>query len=227
MGGCGDGGDIDWELTMLWCSWDIHELKATHQTKSWRAKKDAECWTKIMTMQTQAHADLWTHVWSFDFNIWIKRHKQEWSWVHPHLWMSSLVERDVEEARRHCNTQTTHKLRLRCCLRSRVSKSPLWYKLGCLNLFCHLWRQFPVTPQLMAVYLGGEAGGVQKACAAGKCCFFRAWIRLGRYSGSTHQREPFPLACRTKEMHPVESFNAIAILANLKFFIHMESVLLT
>lgn len=43
-------------------------------------------------------------------------------------------------------------------------------------------------------YLGGEAGGVEKACAAGKCCFFRAWIRFGRYSGSTHQREPFPLA---------------------------------
>lgn len=51
---------------------------------------------------------------------------------------------------------------------------------------------------LMTIYLGGEAGGVQKACAAGKCCFLRAWIRLGRYSGSTHQREPFPLACREK-----------------------------
>lgn len=48
---------------------------------------------------------------------------------------------------------------------------------------------------LLKVYLGGEAGGVQKACAAGKCCFLRAWIRLGRYSGSTHQREPFALAC--------------------------------
>ena len=48
-------------------------------------------------------------------------------------------------------------------------------------------------------YLGGEAGGVQKACAAGKCCFLRAWIRLGRYSGSTHQREPFPLACRKEQ----------------------------
>ena len=44
------------------------------------------------------------------------------------------------------------------------------------------------------VYLGGEAGGVQKASAVGKCCFRRAWIRLGRYSGSTHHREPFPLA---------------------------------
>lgn len=54
--------------------------------------------------------------------------------------------------------------------------------------------------RLMTAYLGGEAGGVQKACAAGKCCFFKAWIRLGRYSGSTHQREPLPLACRRESM---------------------------
>lgn len=58
----------------------------------------------------------------------------------------------------------------------------------------HPWRRFPRRP-----YLGGEAGGVEKACAAGKCCFFRAWIRFGRYSGSTHQREPFPLAWWTEQ----------------------------
>lgn len=67
------------------------------------------------------------------------------------------------------------------------------------NVLCwkHCWvKHCPSAKgqRLSRAYLGGEAGGVQKACAAGKCCFFRAWIRLGRYSGSTHHREPFPLA---------------------------------
>lgn len=52
-------------------------------------------------------------------------------------------------------------------------------------------------------HLGGEAGGVQKACALGKCCFFRACISVGRNSGWTHHREPFPLAWN-KEREGVE-----------------------
>lgn len=100
--------------------------------------------------------------------------KVKWRLIRPYLWTSSLVERDDEGVKRHCTEQQTNTTGQILVL---PKKTQPWHRV-------HHWAR----------YLGGEAGGVEKACAAGKCCFFRAWIRFGRYSGSTHQREPFPLA---------------------------------
>lgn len=75
------------------------------------------------------------------------------------------------------------------------------WNMGGLHACMHqtLANASPLVCTLVNVcvcYLGGEAGGVQKEWVEGKCCFFRAWIRLGLYSGSTHHREPFPLTLK-------------------------------